>query len=432
MPKAKKTKQTPEKTDDRTTEPTRLSLHVPEPAVRPGDEPDFSHIEIPRAGETRRPPIDVDAAEIKDLAYSIVRVMNRHGEAVGPWAEFIGDDLDDDLLIKGLRDMMATRSLDARMTLAQRQGKTSFYIQCTGEEAVACAFQAALRSGDMNFPTYRQQGLLISQGRNLILEMMCQIYSNEKDKLRGRQLPVLYSNRAHGFFSISGNLGTQFIQAVGWAMASAIKGDDKIAVGWIGDGSTAESDFHAALVYASVYRPPVVLNVVNNQWAISTFSGIAGGESATFAARAHGYGFPALRVDGNDYLAVYAAAKWASQRARRNLGPTLIELVTYRAAAHSSSDDPSKYRPKEESDAWPLGDPVERFKNHLIVRDIWSQERHDQAEAEIDDDILLLQKEAESHGTLHDGGSPSVGDMFEGVYKEMPPHLREQRKESGA
>ena len=254
-----------------------LSLHVPEPIVRPGDEPDFSHIEIPRAGETPCPPVDVDAADIRDLAYSIIRVLNRNGEAVGPWAAFIGDDLDDDALIKGLRDMMTTRSFDARMTLAQRQGKTSFYMQCTGEEAVACAFQAVLAPGDMNFPTYRQQGLLISQGRDLLLDMMNQIYSNEKDRLRGRQLPVLYSNRAHGFFSVSGNLGTQFVQAVGWAMASAIKGDDKIAVGWIGDGSTAESDFHAALVYASVYRPPVVLNVVNNQWAISSFSGIAGG-----------------------------------------------------------------------------------------------------------------------------------------------------------
>ena len=132
---------------DQTPEPTRLSLHVPEPAVRPGDEPDFSHIEIPRAGAIRCPPIDVEPADIKDLAYSIVRVMNRNGEAVGPWAEFIGADLNDGLLIKGLRDMITTRSFDARMTLAQRQGKTSFYMQCTGEEAVACAFQAALRPG---------------------------------------------------------------------------------------------------------------------------------------------------------------------------------------------------------------------------------------------------------------------------------------------
>ena len=198
--------------------------------------------------------------------------------------------------------------------------------------------------------------------------MMCQIYSNSNDPMKGRQLPVMYSSKLHGFFSISGNLGTQYPQAVGWAMASAIKGDTRVAAGWIGDGSTAESDFHAALVFASTYKAPVVLNIVNNQWAISTFQGIARGGSGTFAARGHGFGIPALRVDGNDYPAVYAVAKWAVERARRNLGPTLIEYVTYRAAAHSSSDDPSVYRPKEESEVWPLGDPIERLKNHLIVK----------------------------------------------------------------
>ena len=116
---------------------------------------------------------------------------------------------------------------------------------------------------------------------------MCQIYSNSRDPIKGRQLPVMYSSKAHGFFSISGNLGTQYPQAVGWAMASAIKGDTRIAAGWIGDGSTAESDFHAALVFASTYKAPVILNIVNNQWAISTFQGIARGGSGTFAARGH-------------------------------------------------------------------------------------------------------------------------------------------------
>ena len=405
-------------------------FHVPEPVVRPGNEPDFSHIDIPRAGETRCPPIDVYAADIKDLASSIIRVLNRNGEAVGPWAQFLGDSLNDELLTKGLRDMMTTRAFDERMRLAQRQGKTSFYLQCTGEEAIACAFQAALRKGDMNFPTYRQQGLLISQNRELMFEMMCQVYSNEKDKLKGRQLPVLYSFRGYGFFTISGNLGTQYVQAVGWAMASAIKGDDKIAVGWIGEGSTAENDFHAALVSASVYRPPVVLNIVNNQWAISSFSGLAGSERATFASRSHGFGFPSIRVDGNDYLAVFAVAKWATERARHNLGPTLIELVTYRAGAHSTSDEPSKYRPMEESDAWPLGDPIERLKNHLIARRVWSQERHEQAEAEIEAEVMAIQERAESHGTLQSGGAPSTRDMFDGVYKDIPPHLREQRREA--
>ena len=363
---------------------------------------------------------------MRDLAYSIIRVLNRDGQAVGPWAGL----LDDDELRSGLRDMMILRAFDARMLMAQRQGKTSFYMQHMGEEAVSCAFRKALLPGDMNFPTYRQAGLLIAAGYPLV-DMMCQIYSNARDPLKGRQLPVLYSSKEDGFFSVSGNLATQYIQAVGWAMASAIKNDTRIAAAWIGDGSTAEADFHAALVFASTYKAPVILNIVNNQWAISTFQGIARGGSGTFAARGLGFGIPALRVDGNDYLAVYAVAKWAAERARRNLGPTLIEHVTYRVGAHSTSDDPAAYRPKTESDAWPLGDPVIRLKNHLTARGVWSDERHKQAEAEVMDTVMAAQREAESHGTLHSGGKPSVRDMFEGVYAKMPPHLRRQRQQAG-
>ena len=403
-----------------------LTLHVPEPAVRPGGKPDFSNVRIPHAGSVARPAVNADPETMRDLAYSVIRILNRAGEAVGPWAGLLSDDE----LLQGLRDMMTLRAFDGRMQMAQRQGKTSFYMQHTGEEAVSCAFRKALKPGDMNFPTYRQAGLLIAGGYPLV-EMASQIYSNEHDPLKGRQLPVFYSSKEHGFFSISGNLATQYIQAVGWAMASAIKRDTKIAVAWIGDGATAESDFHAGLVFASTYRAPVVLNIVNNQWAISTFQGIARGGSGTFAARGLGFGIPALRVDGNDYLAVYAVAQWAIERARRNLGPTLIEYVTYRVGAHSTSDDPSAYRPKAESDAWPLGDPVIRLKNHLILRGAWSEERHKQAEAEILDEVITAQKEAESYGTLHGGGAPSVRDIFEGVYAEMPPHLRRQRQEAG-
>ena len=401
-----------------------LSLRVPERHVRPGDAPDFGGLEIPRAGEVRRPPVDVDARDIHDLAYSIVRVLDRQGRAVGPWAP----DLGADALKDGLRAMMRTRAFDARMMTAQRQGKTSFYMQCLGEEAVACAFQTALAKGDMNFPTYRQQGLLVAQGWPLT-DMVCQVFSNEADRLRGRQLPVLYSAKEAGFFSVSGNLATQYVQAVGWAMASAISGDTRVAAGWVGEGSTAEGDFHAALVFASVYRPPVVLNVVNNQWAISSHQGVAGGESATFAARAHGHGIPSLRADGNDYLAVHAVASWAVERARRNLGPTLVEWVTYRAGPHSSADDPSRYRPKEEAEAWPLGDPIERLKRHLVVRGEWSEERHAQLQAEIEDEVRTAAREAEAHGTLQDGPRPGAGELFDGVFKEPPRHLREQRAE---
>src|SRR5690606_1723353 len=213
-----------------------------------------------------------------------------------------------------------------------------------------------------------------------------------------------------------GQLVAQGAQAVGWAMASAISKDTRIAAGWLGDGSTAESDFHAALVFASTYRAPVILNIVNNEWAISTFQRIARGGSGTFAARRLGVGLPPLRVDGNDYLAVHAAASCAAERARPNLGAPLIDYVTSRAAAHATPDDPSAYRPKEESEAWPRGAPVIRLKNYLIRKGVWSEERHRQAEAEVMDTVIAAQKEAEKHGTLHSGGKPSVRDMFEGVY----------------
>ena len=237
---------------------------------------------------------------------------------------------------------------------------------------------------------------------------------------------------AHGFFSISGNLGTQFPQAVGWAMASAIKGDSRIAVGWIGDGATAEGDFHAGMTFAAVYNAPAVLCVVNNQWAISSFCGIAGAEKATFAQRATGYGIPGLRVDGNDVLAVYSAMRWAADRARSNLGPTLIEFFTYRAEGHSTSDDPSGYRPASEARAWPLGDPIERLKAHLVALGEWDEERHEAMRAECDAEVRGAQKEAEKLGVLPQQGKDNIESMFDDVYAELPWNLVEQRDEAVA
>jgi 2-oxoisovalerate dehydrogenase E1 component alpha subunit len=251
------------------------------------------------------------------------------------------------------------------------------------------------------------------------------------DPLQGRQLPIMHSARDHGFFSISGNLGTQFVQAVGWAMACALRGNNKIAAGWIGDGATASNDFHGALLSASVYLPPVVLNIVNNQWAISTYTGTAVGKSETYAARALGYGIPALRVDGNDYPAVLAVSRWAIERARRGHGPVLIEWFTYRAAAHSTSDDPGAYRPRDEARAWPLGDPVNRLKQHLIRRGIWSEERHSQAEAEIMHEVRTVQKAVEGHGTFLDPRPVSPAEIFRGVYADLPDHLRRQQQDMG-
>ena len=403
-----------------------LSLAIPGPPRWTRSPSDLGTLAFSAAGEVRRPPVDEPPRRMWDLATALVRVTDDDGNAVGPWAP----DVDAEVLRQGLRHMMLTRELDRRLLMDQRHGRTSFYMQSTGEEAVACGFAVALGKGDMNFPTYRQQGLLVAAGYPLT-SMMGQVYSNELDPLHGRQMPVFYSARDHGFFSISGNLATQFVQAVGWAMASALQGGTSIAVGWIGDGATAESDFHAALVMASTYRAPVVLNIVNNQWAISTHESVARGGAATFAERGHGFGIPALRVDGNDFLAVCSAASWATERARRDLGPTLIEWVTYRAAAHSTSDDPSGYRPKDEPSQWPLGDPVDRLARHLVATGSWSARQQEALQQEVEQVVADAQAEAAAYGTLQSGQRPSARFMFEDVFARMPVHLRRQRQQAG-
>lgn len=401
-----------------------LDLHIPAPNARPGDKPNFSGWTFPEPGDTPRPDIDASPSELRDYAYGLIRVLDMEGNALGAWAPH----LDAETLRRGLKYMILTRAFDDRMYRAQRQGKTSFYMQSFGEEAISVAQSMVLSPEDMCFPSYRQQGLLIARDYPIV-EMMNQIYSNKRDPMRGRQLPVMYSSKKDGFFTISGNLATQVPQAVGWAMASAYSGDVRIAATWLGDGSTAEGDFHAAMTFAAVYRAPVIINVVNNQYAISSFQGIAGGENTTFAARGVGYGMAPLRVDGNDFLAVYAVTQWAAERARANLGPTLIEHFTYRGGPHSTSDDPSRYRPADEGRSWPLGDPLERLKQHLISIGEWSDDQHRAAQEVAVEQVREAGREAEKDGVLGAEGAHSAQSMFEDVYKEMPWHLQEQRKQ---
>jgi 2-oxoisovalerate dehydrogenase E1 component alpha subunit len=399
-----------------------LSLHVPHPPARPGDQADFSYLKLAPAGAAPRPAPLATVEETRPLAESLVRVLDDAGRAKGPW----DPHLDAAELVRALRYMLLTRAMDDRLRRAQRQGQVSFYMQSMGEEAVSVAAAMALRAGDMLFPTYRNQGLHIARDRQVI-DLMCQCLSNMHDMCKGRQMPVMYHWREGNIFSISGNLATQLPQAVGWAMAAAIKREDHIASAWTGEGSTAEADFHHALTFASVYRAPVILNVVNNQWAISTFQGVAGGEGQTFAARGPGFGVAGVRVDGNDVLAVYAVTSWAAERARAGGGPTLIEHVTYRAGPHSTSDDPSRYRPKDEWKAFPLGDPVVRLKQHLVALGAWTNARHDELVAEIDAHIAAEWKKAVAFGTLPESPLDPV-TMFDDVFKERTPHLERQRE----
>jgi 2-oxoisovalerate dehydrogenase E1 component alpha subunit len=402
----------------------RSRLHVPEPPARPGEKPDFGYLRISPAGAVARPDPLTPAQELDSLAVQMVRVLDEGAHAQGPWSP----QLEPETLRLALRHMLLVRLFDDRMQRVQRKGGISFYIKSTGEEAVSVGAGMALRPTDMLFPHYRNQGLFVVRGLSLT-ELMCQCLSNTRDMCKGRQMPIMYHWAQGHLFSISGNLATQFPQAVGWAMAAAIKGEERIAATWTGEGSSAEADFHYALTFGSVYQAPVILNVVNNQWAISTFQGFAGGEHRTFAERGPGYGVPGIRVDGNDFLAVYAVTQWAAERARRSGGPTLIEHVTYRAGAHSTSDDPSRYRPKEEWEAWPLGDPILRLKRHLVALGEWSEERHVRLVEELEAHVSKCWREATSYGTLTEGPSLDATTMFEDVFKEMPPHLKRQQSE---
>jgi len=399
---------------------------VPTAPFRPGDEADFGGPWKEQPGDLSRPdPVTCDASETHDHAHGLVRVLGDDDTASGAW----NPELDAETLIKGLELMMRLRIFDDRMIKMQRTGKLSFYMRSLGEEAIAIAQTMALDDTDWIFPSYRQPGAQFVRGRDMV-SMICHCIGNTEDNIRGRQMPVHYSWKEGYFISISSPVGTQFSQAVGVAMASAYKGDDQATITWVGDGTSAQGDYHYGLNFASVFKPPVILNVVNNQWAISTHRNVAtGGEN--FAARGLAYGIPSFRVDGNDFLALYSVTKWARERARAGKGATHIEVYTYRAGGHSSSDDPSIYRPGDEFECWPGGDPVDRLKKHLIAIGAWTEEKDAKLAQKIDDEVMAAYKEACTFGDLASGPYPPASTIFTEVYETVPWHVQEQREELG-
>lgn len=404
------------------TDPLPLVLHVPAAPHRPGDRTRFAAIPN-QPGDLPRPDTLASHDELRCHAAGLIRVLGDDSAAAGAWQPALTAQQ----LRSGLEMMLRTRQLDARMIAMQRQGRLSFYVSGKGEEAAAVAGAMPFAQHDLLFPSYRQAGLLLVRGMPL-LAMMGQLIGNKCDNTKGRQMPVHYSWRAGSVVSISSPVGTQFPQAVGAAMAFAYRGERRVVGAWIGDGTAAQGDFHHALNFASVFRPPCILHVVDNQWAISTHRNLSTG-GATFAARADAYGLPGLRVDGNDFLAVYAAEDWAIERARRGGGPTLIELVTYRRDAHSTSDDPTQYRAADEPELWPGGDPIERLKCHLIHLGQWSEEAHRELNAALEHEVAATFQRAEAFGTAAEGLGHPLEAMFDDVYVGMPNHLREQLNE---
>ena len=398
-------------------------IHVPDAPFRPGEEASFENWPW-KPGDLPMPdPKNCHFQDTVDLANGLVRVLDDDGNASGEW----DPGLTSEQLLSGLEHMVRLRIFDDRMMKMQRTGLLSFYMRSLGEEAIAIAQTMALEEQDWIFPSYRQPGAQFVRGRDMV-SMICHCIGNEEDNIKGRQMPVHYSYRKGRFISISSPVGTQFSQAVGVSLASSYKGLDEVTITWIGDGASAEGDYHYALNFASVFNAPAILNLVNNQWAISTHANFATGRGS-FASRGIPFGLASIRVDGNDFLALYSVTKWARERAAAGSGATHIEVLTYRTGAHSSSDDPSRYRPKNEHTKWPGGDPVDRLKEHLIKLGEWSLDQHKELEERIDREVIDAYKEAVKFGDLANGPYPSADTIFTEVYEEMPWHLREQHDE---
>jgi 2-oxoisovalerate dehydrogenase E1 component alpha subunit len=339
----------------------------------------------------------------------------------GEYVEEIEPDISKDELRRLYRLMVLVRSLDIRGLQLQRQGRIGFFIGSLGQEACQIGSAYALKPEDWVFPAYREIGAALLRGVTL-RQAMNQYFANAEDLEKGRQLTNLYGVRSANFVSGSAPIATQLPHAVGTALAAKIKGDAIVTLVYFGDGATSENDFHTAMNFAGVYKTPTIFFCQNNQWAISVpFEKQTGTE--TISVKAKAYGFEGVRVDGNDVLAVYRTTREAVEKARKGGGPTLIEAVTYRLGAHSSSDDPTRYRTKEELEEWQLRDPITRFRRYLEKKLIWNEsdekKAQDDANRELDEAIAYAEKLPR----------PALETLFTDVYAEMPWHLKEQLHE---
>jgi pyruvate dehydrogenase E1 component alpha subunit len=325
----------------------------------------------------------------------------------------------DEVLVSAYRHMRRLRLLDARMILLQRQGRVGFYGACTGQEAVPIATGLVAQKDDWVFPALREQSVMLVRGFSL-RAFVAQVFGNSGDVQKGRQMPSHQSGRAVNQVSWSSCIGPQIPQAVGAAWAMKLRKAASVSFGFSGDGATSQPDFHAAMTFAGLYQVPAVLVCQNNHWSISvpTEKQTA---SRTIAVKGRAYGVPGIRVDGNDLLAVYKVLEDAAERARRGEGPTFVEAVTYRIGAHSTSDDPTRYRSDAEVEGWKKKDPVDRLARHLREKGLLDDAWEAAADEELTAEIARAVNEVEAMPP------PARASLFDDVYAELPWHLREQR-----
>ncbi len=331
-------------------------------------------------------------------------------------------DLSEADLKKIYRAMLVTRLFDTKSMNLQRQGRIGFYVPCSGQEAAQIGSAFALRPDDWTFPTYRDVGVAVLRGVE-ISKLFAHLMGNSDDEMLGKQMPSHWGYKEVNFVSVASPIATHLPVATGVAMAMKLEKTGTVVVAYHGDGATSEGEFHAAYNFAGVYKAPIVFICENNGWAISV-PVARQTVSETLAAKAEAYGFEGVRIDGNDVLTVYEATKKAVEKARSGGGPTMIECLTYRMGPHSTSDDPSRYRTREEFELWQRRDPVERLRRTLVEAGLWDDSAEVKLRSEIEGEITrAIEKEEKV-------AMPSPRTMFEGVYSTELKSLSEQRENS--
>src|SRR5262245_15027080 len=330
------------------------------------------------------------------------------------------------LVRKLFEGMLRIRVTDARMMALQRQGRIGFYGEAMGQEAAVVGSAAVTQPEDWIVPALREAGVGLFRGMTLD-SYIAQIFGNAADPTKGRQMPCHPCDREHHYVVMSSGVSTQIPHAVGIAMAMKISGDrGKVCFGFMGDGGTSEPDFHVALNFAGVSKAPCVLICQNNQWAIST-PGHVQTVAGTIALKGPGYGIEAIRADGNDLIGVYHAVKHAADKARRGEGPSFVELLTYRVSAHSSSDDPSRYRDESVTEVWRgARDPIRRLETYLTQRGWIAAGERDAIAQRIEADVrdAIARQEAIA--------MPALDTLIDDVYEQPTQRLREQLAELAA
>jgi pyruvate dehydrogenase E1 component alpha subunit len=321
-------------------------------------------------------------------------------------------DLGEEDLRAMYRAMLVTRVVDLEATALQRQGELAVYPPLLGQEAAQIGSAYALGEEDFVFPSYREVGVAVVRGIDLVEYMHFH---------RGTRHGGIADPLGSRFAEISVPVSSQVLHAVGWALGARLDGRAACAIVYFGDGATSQGDFHEGCNFAGVLRCPVVFFCQNNQWAISV--PVERQTAAPIWKKAEAYGFPGVRVDGNDVLAVYKVSREAVARAREERVPTLIEAVTYRMGPHSTADDATRYRAREDVDAWQTFDPLERFRRLLESEGLLDQGFVDQAEAD-------ARAEAARVRAGIQGAPPRPLDGFmDHTFSDMPEFLARQREE---